>query len=108
MFIVVTAIACWLGYELNWIRQRHAFLSRELEMQQVEKVLYPPPAEFVPAPPLLGLFGERGYENVPVCSEGNHSKFDGPARIKEAEALFPEATIEPWRVTHEYTHQKTN
>ena len=23
MFVVVTVFGCWLGYELNWIRQRH-------------------------------------------------------------------------------------
>ena len=27
MFVVVTAFACWLGYSLNWIRQRHAYLD---------------------------------------------------------------------------------
>jgi hypothetical protein len=100
MFVVVTAVACWLGYELNWIRRRHAFLARELEMQEVEKVRYPPPAQFVAAPSFLGLFGEPGYENVPVCGAGPYStKFDGAARLKEAAALFPEATIEEWRMS---------
>jgi hypothetical protein len=28
LFVVVTLLCCWLGYQLNWIRQRHAVLSR--------------------------------------------------------------------------------
>ena len=27
LFVVVTAVACWLAYELNWIYQRHKFLA---------------------------------------------------------------------------------
>jgi hypothetical protein len=98
LLIVVTAIACWLGYELNWIRERRAFLARELVVQETEKVRYPPPTEFIAAPSLLGLFGEPGYETVPVCSAGQYLKFDGAARLKKAARLFPEATIEEWRL----------
>jgi hypothetical protein len=28
LFVVVTVFACWLGYQLNWIRERHAYLSK--------------------------------------------------------------------------------
>jgi hypothetical protein len=28
MFVVVTVVACWLAYHLNWIRQRHSAISK--------------------------------------------------------------------------------
>ena len=28
LFVVVTLVGCWLGYQLNWIRQRHDMLPR--------------------------------------------------------------------------------
>ena len=34
MFVVVTLFACWLGYELNWIQQRHLFLARQQTLQE--------------------------------------------------------------------------
>jgi hypothetical protein len=27
LFVVVTVFGCWMGYEVNWIRQRRALLS---------------------------------------------------------------------------------
>jgi hypothetical protein len=27
LFVVVTVFGCWLGYQLNWIRERHEALS---------------------------------------------------------------------------------
>ena len=29
MFVLVAVFGCWLGYEMNWIRQRHAFAARQ-------------------------------------------------------------------------------
>jgi hypothetical protein len=31
LLIAITALALWLGYEFNWIHQRHAFLAQQFE-----------------------------------------------------------------------------
>ena len=33
LFVVVTVFGIWLGYEMNWIRERHAFLTRRAEFR---------------------------------------------------------------------------
>jgi hypothetical protein len=38
LFVVVTLVACWLGYELNWIRQRRDFAAR-VETEDAEQLL---------------------------------------------------------------------
>jgi hypothetical protein len=37
LFVVVTVLGCWLGYQLNWIRQRHDFLARN-QAAQIEEI----------------------------------------------------------------------
>jgi hypothetical protein len=39
LFVVVTAFACWLGYEWNWIRQRREFLAKF--QAQIERPIKP-------------------------------------------------------------------
>jgi hypothetical protein len=54
LFVVVTVICCWLGYELNWIRQRHEALAKcgfTIELPGASQ-------EFLTAPGCLWLFGE--------------------------------------------------
>jgi hypothetical protein len=57
LFVVVTLCCCWLAYQLNWIRQRHAYLKTSGTWE--EPLNYGPIPE--PRPPWpLGWFGERG------------------------------------------------
>ena len=81
LFVLVTVFCTWLGYQLNWIRQRHA----ELEYRQgtAEGAYFYPP----PAPLSLRLFGESGAEVVPVYEDEPESEF---RRMKK---LFPEAHV---------------
>ena len=50
--MVVTAVACWLAYELNWIYQRHKFLAEHGALH------------FGQAPNLLWLFGKAPVGNM--------------------------------------------
>jgi hypothetical protein len=78
MFVLVTVVCVWLGYQLNWIRQRREVLNSGefLGFQEVDRESRPPS--------LLWLFGERGYSAL-ACSKNVD---------KEAiERLFPESTI---------------
>ena len=84
---VLVAIAslpmAWAAYQLNWIRQRHAFFSQyNLDQKYLHSVLGP----FNPhlkAPWPLELFGERPADVLYV----NHGHLD------EAKDLFPESAI---------------
>src|SRR5688572_20778819 len=80
MFLLVTVFCVWLGYQLNWIRQRHAALG---EGALVVRNTCRPPAR---APGGLWLFGERGVKSIAVES-GSDSEVD------RACALFPEAQV---------------
>jgi hypothetical protein len=104
LFVVVTLFACWLGYELNWIRQRHEFISGEAAIrerrptQQKWGATLANSGRNAPhAPALLWLFGERGYTSVCVLSEVTDDTTgltDADwIRIREARQLFPEAAI---------------
>jgi hypothetical protein len=59
LFVVVTVFGIWLGYELNWIRQRHAVLSGPHVVSYVSGVNGVSPVQAL-APWSLRLFGERG------------------------------------------------
>ena len=56
LLVVVTLIGCWLGYQLNWIRQRHALLKSNTVRLRHDYFLFDAP----PAPGLLWIFGEQG------------------------------------------------
>ena len=34
LFVLVTVVACWLGYEVDWIRRRHQFLRHRDTVSQ--------------------------------------------------------------------------
>ena len=59
LFVVVTVFGIWLGYELNWIRQRHEMLSKPYVVVGISGV-DGVPAELAIAPLSLRLFGKRG------------------------------------------------
>ena len=90
LFVAATAVACWLGYQLNWIRQRHDAL-RALP----DEIIYRQGPEI--APPLsLRPFGEQGVtEFAERFSDGITAEIDGSLRSR-LQDLFPEAFyVEP-------------
>ncbi len=85
LFVFMTVFACWLGYELNWVRQRHALLGRRDVLDWSESHKGAEPTR--PAPPgQLWLVGEKGVGRL-VVGETNEQEYI------EAQRLFPEATI---------------
>jgi hypothetical protein len=98
LFVVVTVIACWMGYQLNWIRQRHEFVGQRLA--PVGHSLYPrlvrTDGVAAEAPRTLRLFGERGYAHISidVFQAGLEHPPDDRRELKMARRLFPEAQLE--------------
>ena len=95
LFIVATVAGVWLGYELNWIRQRRAIIADSASCIEY--------GEARSAPGLLWLFGEPGYAEIrPRYYTPNWFPLFTPAAAQEhrqerrrIRALFPEAeTIE--------------
>jgi hypothetical protein len=86
LFVIVTALCLWLGYHVNWIRQRHAFLDDQLtrhlqtqhlgknhdgttfvsqsDPQLVNEWWYEQLATGKPAPWPLRWFGEQGVGHL--------------------------------------------
>lgn len=116
LFVVSTVICLWLGYELNWIRQRQEFVTQEEaklgdrfwtewqthwknEPEFAKRVQWPARPRAT-APSLLWLFGERGQSIVMVAEEyqtaPHHAavlSVENRAHVEEARRLFPEAYI---------------
>ena len=67
----------WVAYQLDWIRQRHAFLERAGVVQ------YPPVAVDRPLPWSLRLFGESQQFLIGVPQED----------LELVQQLFPEAIL---------------
>ena len=94
MFVAVTVLAGWLGYELNWIRQRRSVGEEAWLSRSVSRRTGLP--EKRTAPGLLWLFGEPGYVDVIVVlgpREGGELTADEKARLARVENLFPEADV---------------
>ena len=109
MFIVWTVLACVAcvgGYELNWIRQRHALIAR----QKVLANTYQYGGNIAgislagrDGPGLLWLFGERKVFQLiligpyePSGPPGTTTVLPGPPKHPDyltARRLFPEAEI---------------
>ncbi len=80
LFLVVTAFGCWLGYQLNWIRQREEFLASGRGSESIYVISHQP----IRAPRVLSLLGERGRVLIEVSDSRD---------VAEARRLFPEANI---------------
>ncbi len=94
LFVVVTAGGCWLGYELDWIRQRRAVLARH----NSESVPLKGPKGFR-APGLLWLFGEQPRAVVPIHFSANSQRpltDEERNELQRIARLFPEAEVEAW------------
>ena len=89
LFLVVTTFAVWLGYEWNWIRQRHSFSDTEAAPWVVDPFLKDSPG-------LLGLFGEPGYAMIFVemnSIDSDQMTTEDRSRCRRAKSLFPEALL---------------
>ena len=106
MFVVVTIVAVFLAYHVNWIRQRHAFLARqrdlfiaksELENYDVDKRFLRGVYgnDFMPAPWPLRLLGEAGRVELRIMvTDGDPPKdFAEYDDCRLGQSLFPESRI---------------
>jgi hypothetical protein len=98
---VVTALACWMGFELNWIQQRHELLARHIPpttSDVPQRVGVPPQPVFCTIPPTaktagygLRLIGEPDNPEVRLyLGREEKSRHD---ELELAVQLFPEANI---------------
>lgn len=94
----MTALACWLGYELRWIQQRHELLSNGRVTDEEDPFSGAPVT--APAPGFLWLFGEQGHAQLSLTlpmKSGSHEREDltptENALVERVERLFPEAVI---------------
>ena len=106
LFVVVTLFGCWLGYELNWLRQRRSFIADEVSVRERHPThdtwsatitLSAARGKTPPrAPGMLWAFGEGGLTTVCVLAEGidEQQLTDRDwQRVRQARRLFPEATV---------------
>jgi hypothetical protein len=100
LFVVFTVVACTLGYELNWIRQRHELLTTGRFVAHDDGTA---PGGLilvgVRAPGLLWLLGESGHQSISVMLHGGSSnQSDDSIWAEEADLerilhLFPESVV---------------
>lgn len=83
ILVMMTLLAIWCGYSMNWIRQR-----REI----IESSMAPPltTGNDVTAPSLLWMFGEPGYHGILIARQKDD------AEVARVSSLFPEAKCEGW------------
>jgi hypothetical protein len=88
MFVLVFVVSvplAWVGYSLNWIRQRHAVISSGV----VDSLGFGSDNTTAVAPAGLWLFGENGIHHLWV-------RHDAKESIDDLQRLFPEAGIHRW------------
>ncbi|QDT76011.1 hypothetical protein [Lacipirellula limnantheis] len=89
ILILMTLLAIFLGYHINWIHQR----SAAIEDGWIAEVhnYWTPDDPHIAAPGLLGLFGQHGYGRLTVILSSD----DDPL-LSKAASLFPEASLNSW------------
>lgn len=92
---MVTVVGCWLGYELNWIRQRHEAASKYDASPGLS--LGPSMVLTKHQPPgMLRFFGEEGYLFVGIAlpfRQGEELTPPEEAELQRVRRLFPEAYV---------------
>lgn len=105
MFVVVTALAAFLAYHVNWIRERRATQAQtnwyRIYDSGLDYLLDKPPPR---APGLLWVFGETGrhelylsfgYEPTEHFTYSNRDLTPvEQSEVRRIESLFPEARID--------------
>jgi hypothetical protein len=89
LFVAIMLFACWLGYEVNWIRQRHALLDEQNVTASFDPLRRAPSVG-------LWLLGERGADTVFLQYSGWLGMELDEVQRDRARRLFPEADIRPW------------
>jgi hypothetical protein len=79
LFVVVTLLACWLGYNLRWSRLRADALRHHHNRNDEWS--------YSMAPWPLKMFGAPGLPFFTIPSDAD------PAEINKIRSLFPEATL---------------
>src|SRR5256885_1568657 len=90
MFVVVTAFGCWLGWQVNWIRQRHEALKRNEE----SRAIFPTVGGLQPTgtfPWTLRLLGEEPRKFIALKIEREDDLKPALSRIQ---SLFPESWVQ--------------
>ena len=106
LFVVITVLGCWLGYEWNWIRQRHEMLAKPeaciIEGSTISTSLAIMKAQWnaeglepASAPGLLWLFGEQGVTELRVFIRDvdDFQHCETCAVTMRASRLFPESRL---------------
>jgi hypothetical protein len=89
LFVAVTVLCLWLGYELNWIHLRNEFLAQAPQAKGLPFCTMAPVSDSVPFG--LRIFGEKRVSGVHlVYQTGERPNGDQVERIV---GLFPEAEI---------------
>lgn len=101
IWVTLAAIPCgWAAYQLDWIRQRRAFLAHWKSWQPsayYSEELHMPfcDDDYRPSLPIsLRMFGERGIWEVSIPLDGptpDELTDTDRRRLKEAKRLFPES-----------------
>ena len=108
MFVVVTVVACWLGWNLHQVRQREKFLSLPriitFEGSMPSSGLGKSSFALTPGVPFAWkVFGAKHVH----CMVLDKNTFD-EAEFQRARALFPETDIRYVRVTEiTYRHGRS-
>jgi hypothetical protein len=87
MFVVFTLVSCWIGYNVNWIGQRHAAMENVRSSSgcfYLAQGRIPPPHPF---PTALRLLGEKPVRVLLLGAGADSSQADS------FHALFPEAAV---------------
>ena len=94
LFVVVTVFAAWLGWELNWIRERRLIANGAPRWVVFDTQLGTQHLVQPKAPGILWIFGEPGYAAVRlvVCIDDQNG--DEDKEIMRAKGLFPESLVE--------------
>ena len=79
-FILLTVLCAWVGYEVNWIRQRREQFASKQVAEHVDSF-------DIRAPGLLWLFGETGHRFL-IVKQGV-----SPSEREELKSLFSEAQL---------------
>jgi hypothetical protein len=123
LLLGVTALCCFLAYEMNWIHQRRLFISEQAAkvennegmlahwkgVSSQNNISKPDEGAFRQSPSLLAWFGETGYHHIAiVVPKGDTVNrrlgvgidtldvWDTQPDYVRAQRLFPEATIYPF------------
>ena len=94
MFVLVTVFSVWLGYHLNWIRQRREMLKSLPEAYQITTFYeYKEPLRDR-FPLSLRILLEQPYYSIPLGTRVSDTELEHKQRFEKVRSLFPEAHLD--------------